>query len=101
MKLHLINFADSPYKSCRLNPFDLEKDSNGKYLVNDENLTCLAGALGYIWNQDLDQPEPSKGQTSITVDLLKVYYEHINATNGRPSWPDFNRYHNLEDIFTV
>lgn len=73
----------------RFNPFAIDKDEDGKYVLKNEKTVVLTTFLTLLWKSKNNNEFVNKAESSMLYDWICSYYEYVNANCVIPTLKGF------------
>ena len=82
-------FRHSEENPIQLNPFNLPKDGDGLYFMENEKLIFLTALLSVLWKDNTKAEVLSKNEEAIISEFLNAYVVFINKNHEIPRLDKF------------
>lgn len=76
-------------KPMRFNPFAIDQDSEGNYVLSNDKTVVLQTFLTLLWKSKENNEYVSKAESSFLFDWIRAYYEHVNQVRSIPTLMGF------------
>jgi type IV secretory pathway VirB4 component len=73
----------------RFNPFAIDKDADGNYILTDDKTVVLQTFLSLLWKSKTQNEFVNKAESSFLYDWIRIFYDDINEKKEIPTLKKF------------